>query len=106
MAIIMKRINGFLYWLSQRTTIVITLLIFSLAIIIIYFLVTGFAQTDLEVSLGIAVISTFLAALISIASIINANDGAKMVEVKIVFTYLLIFDSEGSTIIFCNKKYW
>ena len=61
-----------LQWTSKRSVVFVTVLLFGVAVLLVWLLVTGFSQTNIVLSLGIAALSAFFAAISSIASLLQA----------------------------------
>jgi hypothetical protein len=69
----MKRtFKHILQWISKRSILFVTLLLFGVGVLLILLLVTGFSQTNIAITLGIAATSAFFAAISSIASLLQA----------------------------------
>ena len=96
----MKHFKHLMYVISSRGLIVLAVLVLAFAITIIYFITTGFSQTESSVLIGIATISTFLAAISSVASLIQATELQRIREDQTRPYVLAYFDTQGSSIIF------
>ena len=69
----MKReFKHILQWIAKRSILFVVVLIFAVAVLFLWFLVTGFSQSQVVISIGIAAISAFFAAISSIASLLQA----------------------------------
>ena len=86
-------------WLSRRSALLITALAFAVAILLVWFLVAGFTPGAQAVNIGIAAIATLLAAISSIASLLQAVETQKQRE-NLERPYVLAdFDSESSGVV-------
>jgi uncharacterized protein (UPF0333 family) len=61
-----------LYWLSQRSTLVVTALLIALGVLVAYFLTVGFSSSQAQAVIGIASVSAFLAAISATANLLQA----------------------------------
>jgi hypothetical protein len=96
----MQKFKHLMYLISSRGLIILSVLVLALTIAIIYFIVTGFSQSDSRIAIGIAVISTFLAAISSIASLIQATESQRIREDQTRPYVLAYFDTKESVITF------
>ena len=72
----MNKIKGILSWLTQRSVIVISILIIGVGILLIWFISTGSSSKE-NIAIGIAAISAFLAAISAIANLLSAVESQK-----------------------------
>lgn len=69
-----------LQWFAQRSIFIVTALLVTVGALLIWFLVAGFSPTTTNVSIGIAAISVMLAAISSIANLLQAVEVQKQRE--------------------------
>lgn len=95
----MNKLKGILSWLTQRSVIVISILIIGVGILLIWFISTGSSSTE-NIAIGIASISAFLAAISAIANLLSAVEAQKQRE-KTERPYIQgYFDSGNSGVIY------
>jgi len=68
------RVKHLIRWLTRRSTIVVATLLIAIGVLLAWFIVTGFSQTDARIFIGIATISAFLAAVSAIANLMSATE--------------------------------
>lgn len=76
----LARMKHILQWLSRRSIVVVTTLLIAIGILLVWSIVTSFSQTDTRVSIGIATVSAFLAAVSAIATLMSAVEMQKQRE--------------------------
>jgi ABC-type multidrug transport system fused ATPase/permease subunit len=75
----MNKFKGIFSWLTQRSIIIISILIIGVGILLICFISTGSSSTG-NIAIGIASISAFLAAISAIANLLSAVEAQKQRE--------------------------
>src|SRR5688500_2956931 len=58
--------------ISRRAVLIITILIIGTGVLLVWFLSSGFSPSTVQISIGIAAISAFLAAISSISNLLQA----------------------------------
>jgi hypothetical protein len=76
----MNKRKHILDWISKRSIVFIVVLLFAVAVILIWFLITGFSQSQSIIAIGIAAVSAFFAAISSIAALLQAVETQKQRE--------------------------
>jgi len=74
------RIKQILQWFSKRSVFVITVLLFAIVILLFWFMSAGFSPTLEQMTIGIAAITAFLAAVSAIATLLQAVEIQKQRE--------------------------
>jgi len=74
------KLKAILHWLSKRSVILITVLLFGVAILLFWFLAAGFSPDNERMTIGIAAITAFLAAISAIATLLQAVEVQKQRE--------------------------
>jgi hypothetical protein len=69
-----------IFWISRRTNLAITLILLGIAISLIWFLTAGFTPNETRITIGIAVVTTFLAAVSAIANLVIAVETQRQRE--------------------------
>ena len=69
-----------MYWFSQRSAVVITVLLFAVGTLLVFYLVAGFIPTREWVAIGISTIAVFFAAISAIANLLQAVETQKQRE--------------------------
>lgn len=83
-------------WLSRRSMFFITVLLLGVAILLFWFLAAGFSPTNERITIGIAAVTAFLAAISAIATLLQSVEVQKQrenLERPYVIAY---FDSSSS----------
>ena len=75
-----QSIKNILYWFSQRSAIVITVLLLAVGVLLIFYLSAGFTPTSESVVIGISTITVFFAAISAIANLLQAVETQKQRE--------------------------
>lgn len=76
----MKKIKNIIYKLKKIFIYVLSLFLFGVGVILIWFLVVGFSSSEIWIPIGIAAISAFFAMVSSIANLIQADEIKKQRE--------------------------
>lgn len=71
------RIRKILQWLSRRSVVLITALLIAVGILLAWFLSAGFAPGSDRITIGLAAVAAFLAAISAIASLLQAVEVQK-----------------------------
>lgn len=74
------KIKAILHWFSKRSVVLITVLLFGIAILLFWFLTAGFSPDNERMIIGIAAITAFLAAISAIATLLQAVEVQKQRE--------------------------
>src|SRR3990172_314212 len=92
--------RNILQGISKHGRFIVFVFIFGVGILIIWFMVSGFDQGELQISIGLAAISTYLAAVSSIANLLQAVETERQrrnQERPYINTY---FDPSGGGMIY------
>lgn len=97
-----KRFKRFTQWIARRAILFTAILLISTCTLMFWFIATGFSQTESRLALGIAAVTTFFAAISSIANLLSAVEIQRQRENQERPFILAYFDIENSGVI-CFK---
>lgn len=75
-----SKLKQALQWISKRSIFFITVLLFAITILLFWFLAAGFSPDNERMTIGIAAITAFLAAISAIATLLQAVETQKQRE--------------------------
>jgi hypothetical protein len=85
-----------LQFLAKRSVFFITALLIGLGILLVWFLITGFSTDSQRITIGIAVIAAFLAAISAIANLLQAVEVQKQRQSQERPYLTAFFDGESN----------
>ncbi len=75
-----RKVKHILQWISKRSVVFVVVLLFAVGVLFIWFLITGFSQSQAIIAIGVAAISAFFAAVSSIAALMQAVEAQRQRE--------------------------